>query len=125
MEKSDIENMLIQLIHLRGERLQYVSGYEAMRQRIIPPEVKKELEELNEEEKTTLLPLDARISALEEEIKTAVLMLGESVIVKGVAQAIYNHGRITWDTEGLEGLAVAIPELLRFKRVGRPYVAIK
>ena len=68
--------------------------------------------------------LQARIKLLEEEIKTAVLELKQSLKGKGI-DVIYNKGRETWDGKILTGFAVAHPEILIAKKIGQPTVSFK
>jgi len=68
--------------------------------------------------------LDDRILALENEVKTATVTYGESV--KGTfMRAIFNRGRVSWNTKGLVGYSVANPEILAFRKQGRPYVSLR
>ena len=61
---------------------------------------------------------------LEAAIKTAVLHYGETI--KGSQlQAVWSKGRTTWDGKGLEGYAVAQPEIKKFSTVGDPSVSFR
>jgi hypothetical protein len=61
---------------------------------------------------------------LESEVRLAVLAHGETV--KGDKyKAVFSKGRVTWDTKGLDGFAVAHPEIETLKRVGNPSVSIR
>lgn len=61
---------------------------------------------------------------MEKGIKESVLSIGEPV--KGeFLQAIFIKGRVSWDTKGLDGYAVAHPEILIFKKTGEPSVSLK
>lgn len=68
---------------------------------------------------------DARqLEEVEEEIKASVLSIGVTVTGKEY-KAVYSDGRVTWDTKGLDGYAVAHPEISAFKREGKKYVYIR
>ncbi len=68
--------------------------------------------------------LNARIAALRSEIESLIRDIGQSV--KGERlHAIYNKGRVTWDTKGLEGFMVAEPRLASFRKVGEAYVTFR
>ena len=68
--------------------------------------------------------MDDRIVILENEIKASVKDRGESV--KGTfLRAIFNRGRVSWNTKGLVGYSVANPEILAFRKQGRPYVSLR
>ena len=64
---------------------------------------------------------DAEKAALEDEIKRAVVELGVSVEGENV-KATFVKGRLSWDGKGLEGYAVAHPEVMVFQKQGSPYV---
>ena len=66
----------------------------------------------------------AQLAALEEDIKDAVLALGESVKSDRM-QAVWNKARETWDSKKLDGYAAAHPEILAFKKVGEPSVSFR
>ena len=58
-------------------------------------------------------------------VKDQIIEIGKTVTVEGMASAIYVKGRTSWDSKLLEGLAIAIPELEKAKKVGNPSVRIK
>jgi hypothetical protein len=65
-----------------------------------------------------------KIAELTEQVKAAILSTGESV--KGARlTAIFQPGRVSWDTKALEGFAAAHPELARFRKVGEAFVVIR
>lgn len=125
MDKIEIEKLLIERSKIAAERATFQQGYEEMRSKLIPPEVKKELDDLDAESKSALSAVDAKLALVENSIRTGVLEIKEAVTVKGVGQAVYNRGRVTWETKSLDGYVVDHPELLRFRKEGDPYVTIK
>lgn len=73
---------------------------------------------------TAMVTLRANIAGLEASVKAEVVAAGASV--KGTRlHAVYARGRVSWDTPGLDGYAVANPEIGTFKRVGEPSVSIR
>jgi ABC-type phosphate transport system auxiliary subunit len=91
---------------------------------ILTDEIKAKIAEIEAEFKPQAEGLSQNISALESEVKTDVVTLGESV--KGnVLHAVYAKGRITWDTKGLEGVLINQPELAKFRKEGDPSVSIR
>ena len=66
---------------------------------------------------------DAEKAALEDEIKRAVVELGVSVEGENV-KATFVKGRLSWDGKGLEGYAVAHPEVMVFQKQSSPYVRL-
>jgi hypothetical protein len=74
---------------------------------------------------------DAKINELKtmesviiDEIKSGVVLLKESV--KGsTLHAVYNKGKTSWDTKGLEGYSLAHPEINIMKKIGEPSISIR
>ena len=78
------------------------------------------------------IPIDAlwqrphriAVAELEAEIKDAVVNQGATV--KGeFLMAVYNKPRVSWNTKGLDGFAVAHPEVKAFQSFGKPSVTIR
>ena len=68
--------------------------------------------------------VDENISALEEEIKNDVIQHGTTV--RGTfLRAVWNKGRVTWNTKAMDGYASTHPEILQFRKEGQPFVSIK
>ena len=69
--------------------------------------------------------LSAEIQGATEAVKALVLAAGTTV--KGQRlQAVWQKGRVTWDTKGLDGYALAHPEVsLMFRKEGEPTVSIR
>lgn len=68
--------------------------------------------------------LDADLTALEADIRAEVLAAGSTA--KGSSLiCTWNKGRVSWDTKGLDGYAVAHPELNAFRKEGEPSTTIK
>lgn len=68
--------------------------------------------------------LSAEAAELENAIKTAVASGGKTVKASSL-QAVWAAGRVSWDSKGLEGVAVVMPEILKFRKVGEPSVSIR
>lgn len=68
--------------------------------------------------------LDADLARLETEIRAEVLATGTTA--KGSSLiCTWNKPRVSWDTKGLDGYAVAHPELNAFRKEGEPSTTIK
>ena len=77
--------------------------------------------------KAKAAPLLEKIKQLESEIKADVLDTGEIPDVAGVTVKISSgYTRTSWDNKGLQGYAVAYPEVLQFRKETQiaPTVAI-
>ncbi len=101
----------------------------------IPPELRAELERIDQEAEAEREAVDAEMAdklsaadtnaaALEEQIKNAVIENGATV--KGqFIMAVYSKGRESVDIALLRGYAAAHPEVLQFIKVSRPSVSIR
>jgi hypothetical protein len=73
---------------------------------------------------SAIAELRTTAGSIESEVREAVLIGGASV--KGAAlHAIFNRGRVSYDSKGLDALAVVVPEVLNFRKEGEPSVAIR
>ena len=97
--------------------------YETRRKEILK-QVQAELDALEAEYKPVLEAAEENTAALENEIKTDVLLYGESV-AGGMYRACYTQGRISWDNEGMTRYAVAHPDVLQFRKQGQPSVSLR
>ncbi len=93
-------------------------------QAAVPAEVQKQLDDIAVEYCGKEMAVNENIITLEAEIKKAVTEGGASV-KGGSLQAVYSAPRVTWDTKGLDGLMVAVPELEKFRKTGNPSVSIR
>lgn len=125
MNKQEIESLLIERAKLNAEVAQFRNGYDLMRKKLIPEEIQKQLNEVDAEETQALNGLVVKLAELESSIKNETIALGETVSVKGVGQAVFNRGRVSWNTDGLDGLMVAVPQLAQFRKQGEPYITLK
>lgn len=95
-----------------------------LRDQLIPPEVKAAMADVDAEFDPQIEALNERNKTLVDTIKGAVLE-SKATIAGDYNKAVYTHGRVTWDTKGLDGYALAHPEILVFRREGEPSVAIR
>lgn len=68
--------------------------------------------------------LSDAIKNLEEQIKTEVLSIGKTVKTDSIT-AVYSKGKIGWDSNLLNGFALAHPEILAARTIGKPSVSFK
>ncbi len=86
---------------------------------ILAPEIKTKLEEIEVEFSGQVEAVEQMMVELSEQIKTEVLKEGASL--KGrYLQAVYQKGRVSWDTKRLEGLMMVIPQVAEARREGEP-----
>ncbi len=97
--------------------------YEARRAEILK-KVQPELDALESEFEPLLESAGENIAALETEIKTEVLLRGQSVS-GGAYRAVYTQGRTSWDNEGMARYAGTHPDVLQFRKQGQPSVSLR
>ena len=97
--------------------------YETKRTQILK-QIQAELDALDFEYHPVLERAEENIAALENEIKTDVLLHGESVS-GGMYRATYTQGRVSWDNDGMTKYAEANPEVLQFRKQGQPIVTLR
>jgi hypothetical protein len=124
MDEMDVTMQLDELADLQ-------LGQDAIRLRkqeeidlIITPEIKERLAEIDAKYQGEMESIQSRISVLDYDIRQAVLKLGESI--KGSRlHAVWNKGRVSWDTRALDGYSKAHPELNEFRKEGEPSISIR
>jgi hypothetical protein len=121
--REHVSAKLERLSNLRGAAEIARLDYESKRAEILR-QVQAELDALDFEYKPILDATEENIAALENEIKTDVLLYGET-ISGGSYRASYTQGRISWDNEGMTKYAAAHPEVLQFRKQGQPIVSLR
>jgi hypothetical protein len=97
--------------------------YETKRKEILK-QIQPELDALDAEYKPVLESAEENIATLENEIKTDVLLCGESVS-GGMYRACYVQGRVSWDNHGMARYAASHPDVLQFRKQGQPSVSLR
>jgi len=97
--------------------------YETRRTQILK-QIQAELDALDLEYKPVMEAAEENITSLETEIKTDVLLYGESVS-GGMYRATFTRGRISWDHDGMTKYAESHPDVLQFRKQGQPIVALR
>ena len=109
---NEIRAYLDRLAELRDERAKLANPFD------------EQIKNLEYERDVLTDGLDQHIADVENEIRIAVTKLGQTV--KGSAlMAVWNKGRVKWDTKGLDGYAIAHPEIEAFRSEGEPSVSIR
>jgi hypothetical protein len=121
--REHIADKLKRLENLRGAADVTRLDYEAKRAEILK-QIQAELDALDSEYKPVLESAEENIATLENEIKTDVLLHGESVSA-GSYRVTYSQGRISWDNDGLAKYAEAHPEVVKFRKQGQPIVSLR
>lgn len=121
--KEHVASKLERLSSLRGAADLARLDYESKRAEILK-QVQAELDALDLEYKPILETTEENIAALENEIKTEVLLYGESV-AGGSYRATFTRGRVSWDNEGITKYAESHPDVLQFRKQGQPIVTLR
>lgn len=122
-KREHVSAKLERLSSLRGAADLARLDYEAKRAEILK-QVQAELDALDMEYRPILEATQENIAALENEIKTEVLLYGKSVS-GGMYRASYTQGRVSWDNEGMTKYAASHPDVLQFRRQGQPVVSLR
>ena len=121
--RENVADKLERLSSLRGAADLARLDYESKRTEILK-QVQAELDALDLEYKPVLEATEENIAALENEIKTEVLLYGESVS-GGMYRASYTQGRVSWDNEGMTKYAAIHPDVLQFRKQGQPIISLR
>ncbi len=89
----------------------------------LTPEIKAKLAAIDMEFDQQTDAINEASKILEAEVKLTVLSHGATV--RGQYTAVWSKGRVSWNAKGLDGYAVAHPEIEAFKKVGNPSVSIR
>lgn len=121
--REHIVDKLKRLENLKGAADVARLDYEAKRAEILK-QIQSQLDALASEYTPLLESAEENIATLENEIKTDVLLHGESV-TGGMYRATFTKGRVAWDNEGIEKYATSHPEVLQFRKQGQPIVTLR
>ena len=97
---------------------------EKARDSVLTAEVRQALADIDAEFADGEEAAAISVTSLEDVIKTTTLEIGETVKAESL-YAVYSKPRISWDTKGLAGFAVAHPEIEQFRKVGKPSISIR
>ena len=118
IEKLDALDELHQQIILLG------ADKQALIDQVLTPEIRRKLDEIEDEFSDKSGAVLEKISDLENAIKQDVI--AEGATVKGkYMMAVFTKGRVSWDTKALDGYAAAHPEVAQFRKEGAPSVSIR
>ena len=120
--REHVTEKLERLSNLRGAAEVARLNYEAKRAEILK-QIQAELDALDAEYNPVLEAAGENIAALENEIKTDVLLFGES-LSGGMYRASYTQGRVSWDNDGMTKYAALHPDVLQFRKQGQPIVSL-
>jgi hypothetical protein len=95
-----------------------------IKNRILTPELQAQLGAIDAEYAGKSQQARDNAADLEAIIKASIITEGKTV--KGLRlMAVWNKGRVTWDSKGVEGFALAHPALMAYRKEGDPTVTIR
>jgi hypothetical protein len=118
-----VEEKLERFSNLRNAAEFTRLDYETKRKEILK-QIQPELDALDAEYQPVLETANENLAGLENEIKTDVLLFGESVF-GGMYRACYTQGRVSWDNDGMAKYALSHPDVLQFRKQGQPSVSLR
>ena len=124
MEQQMIERRLEALARMKELQSGTLIAYERAKREAIPPEVQEELDAIEAEYAPIFGRMNIDIAETENEVKSAVAKHGQTVSAAGI-MAQFNHGRVTYDSKRLDGLALAFPQINECRKTGAPFVTLK
>ncbi|MBA4065385.1 MAG: hypothetical protein C0501_17065 [Isosphaera sp.] len=111
------------LARARADRAAAEAEYGAARAAVLAT-VRDQLDAVDAAFADRLAETTAAAVAAEAELRELVLRARRSASAGGV-KAVYTAGRVTWDTPGLAAYAEHHPEVLAFRKVGKPFVVLR
>ena len=118
IEKLDALDELHQQLILLG------ADKQALIDQVLTPEIRRKLDEIEDEFSDKSGAVLEKIGDLEGAIKQDVITEGATVKGKYM-MAVFSKGRVSWDTKALDGYAAAHPEVAQFRKEGAPSVSIR
>lgn len=92
---------------------------------IIPDPLRKQLQAIEDEYDLKFQTIKIELETTEATIRAMAIFANETVKGGSGYRAEYSAGKISWDTKGLLGFAVAHKEVLAFRKEGKPFISIK
>ena len=121
---NDMQERLDQLSDWTAKRDVLNMAKQDMIDEILTNEIREQLASIEAEFSPKFNALEENIAELTEQIKRDVLINGATV--KGTyLMAVYNKGRVSWDSKQLEGMMAIIPGLVNARKEGEPSITLR
>ena len=118
---EQIREDLAKLDNAIAGREVFVKKKQDLMNSVLTDEIKQQLKDIEDEFSVDVEHFDEYITDIKAKIKEDSLVHGESV--KGEHMKVtWVKGRVTWDSKGLEGYAIANPLILKFRKQGNPSI---
>lgn len=121
---SEIKNNLDRLADIRHQLDVLAIDKDAAIKSVLSPEQRMKLAEIEAEyaEKAEFAQTNAK--DIEAKVKAAVLEHGATVKSEHL-QAVVSKPRVAYDSKALDGFAITCPEILAFRKEGKPTISIR
>lgn len=119
-----IEQKLERIFALQLESASLSDIRQAKLEETIPKKWLAAMARLDNEINTERQKLSEELETLTKEVSDAVLEQGQSVSSEHL-QAVFNSGRVSWETKALDALIDVHPYLANHRKVGAPFVTIR
>jgi hypothetical protein len=124
MDQPEIVKLLEKLTEVEDLLAVTRLEYDELKDKALTPKVRAELEAIEAEMRPRIDNGESLVRTLKLDIKEMVIRAGATV-KGGRMQAVYMNGRKSIDTKGLEGYAVAHPEVRAFITDNKPSVSFR
>jgi|GEM_PF-1261665 len=125
-ERSVTDTVVQKFQTLRGARAHAAileAEYLAARQAVLAV-VREQLDAVDAAFAEQIQAATDAATAAETDVRELVLKLGRSTSIAGI-KAFYRRGNVSWDNEKMAEYAKQHPEVLAFRKVGKPAVALR
>lgn len=111
------------LAEARAEAAQLEAEYRAARSAVLA-QVREQLAAVDAAYTDRLRAASEAAASSEKELRELLLRIRHGVTLAGI-RASYINGRVSWDGKGITAYAQTHPEVLQFRKVGKPVVALR
>lgn len=118
------EQILKDLTEVYAKRDLLKIDHDKARDAAIPEEVKAALTDVDQEFSPMFEAIADRIEKLEAQAKEATIAEGKTV-KGGALQAVYSAGRVTWNSDMLDGMIALLPDIAKARKEGKPSITIR
>lgn len=122
--KQIVLGKLEKLANARAEIANMETTLDERIRELIPDDVREKIDDLKSFYSDLLAREQATATLLELDIKRYTVSCGETIKGHGI-MAVYNKPRVTYDVSGLDGYAVANPDVLAFRKESAPSISIR
>ncbi|HEY3787444.1 MAG TPA: DUF413 domain-containing protein [Urbifossiella sp.] len=121
--RTDISGRFRALARARVEKAAVEAEYEAKRAAVLAT-VREQLAAVDDAFLERIQMATDAAAATEAAVRESVLSVGRGFHIAGI-DAKYYAGRVTWDAAQIEQFAERHPEIRAFRKVGKPWVALR